>query len=286
MAVLFAAAALLASGLFAPAAADEGVGDCFGIDFDPQHPVAIGKVAAGKPRAYFAKNATDSASCPAAGAACQEKAYLIPGNLALLGKAFGTYTCVSYESAQAPKPRWTDGWIASASLAPATPAPAISSSDWIGNWTHAGGEITITGGADGGVTIRGEAFYQAAQNVHTGVIDATAEPANGLIEFADDGSVPFDKAIASATCLVRMRRIELLLVVEDNGGCGGADVTFTGFYRKNNESLRRPEARLMRPCRLAWPRTSFQKTRTAAPACSCRPHKSPIARIAAGALCF
>jgi hypothetical protein len=228
---LYALTVLLLFCALAPATADEGPGDCFGIDFDPQHPAAIGKIAADKPRVYFVKNATDSASCPAAAAACQEKAYLIPGNLALLGKTDGAYTCVSFESAQARQPRWTDGWIPSASLSPATPAPAISNSDWIGDWSHAGAEITVSGGADGGVTIHGEAFYQAAQNVHTGVIDATAKPAKGLLEFADDGSVPFDKAIASATCLVRMRRIELLLVVEDNGGCGGADVTFTGFYR-------------------------------------------------------
>jgi hypothetical protein len=29
-----------------------------------------------------------------------------------------------------------------------------------------------------------------------------------------------------------MQRVEALLVVEDNGGCGGALVTFTGFYRR------------------------------------------------------
>jgi hypothetical protein len=29
-----------------------------------------------------------------------------------------------------------------------------------------------------------------------------------------------------------MRRVEALLVVEDNGNCGGVDVTFTGFYRR------------------------------------------------------
>jgi hypothetical protein len=29
-----------------------------------------------------------------------------------------------------------------------------------------------------------------------------------------------------------MQRIDALLVVEDNGGCGGELVTFTGFYRR------------------------------------------------------
>ena len=35
-----------------------------------------------------------------------------------------------------------------------------------------------------------------------------------------------------AGCQVRMQRVEALLVVEDNNGCGGVMVTFTGLYRK------------------------------------------------------
>jgi hypothetical protein len=219
------------------AAADEGPGDCLGVDFDPQRPVAIGKITAAGPRVYFVKNAMDDAACPAGSAACQEKAYLIPGNLALVGKGFlgktdGAYTCVSYESANAKKVSWTNGWLPAASLTPVAPVAAPAGADWIGKWVHASGTITITGGAGGALTIHGEAFYAAAQDVHTGVIDATAKPAQSLLEFADDGSVPWDKALAGPTCLVRMQRIKALLVVEDNGACGGADVTFTGFYRR------------------------------------------------------
>jgi hypothetical protein len=33
-------------------------------------------------------------------------------------------------------------------------------------------------------------------------------------------------------CQVRMQRVDALLIVEDNGSCGGAAVTFTGFYRR------------------------------------------------------
>jgi hypothetical protein len=219
------------------AAADEGPGDCLGVDFDPQRPIAIGKIAAASRRVYFVKNATDDAACPAASDACQEKAYLIPGNLTLVGKGFlgktdGAYTCVSYESANAKKVSWTNGWLPAASLTPVAPVASPARADWIGNWVHASGTITITGGTNGALTIHGEAFYAAAQNVHTGVIDATAKPAQSLLEFADDGSMPWDKALAGATCLVRMQRIDALLVVEDNGACGGADVTFTGFYRR------------------------------------------------------
>jgi len=43
---------------------------------------------------------------------------------------------------------------------------------------------------------------------------------------------PFDKTSDDkGSCLVRMQLIEKLLVAENNGSCGGAMVTFTGFYR-------------------------------------------------------
>ena len=33
-------------------------------------------------------------------------------------------------------------------------------------------------------------------------------------------------------CKVRMQRIGPWLLIEDNGSCGGAGVTFTGLYRR------------------------------------------------------
>ncbi len=243
---LLGAAALFALPAVSSAAADAGPGDCLGVDFDVAHPITIAKIIADQPRVYFIKSASDDASCPAAGDACREMAYLIPGNLALIGKTFlgktldntldktdAAYTCVSYESADAAKVRWTAGWIPSASMTPVLPEPAPSRSDWIGDWVHASGHITITNGKNGGLDIHGEAFYAAAQNVHTGVIDATAKPAQGLLQFGDDGTTPFDKASDDkGSCLVRMQRVEALLVVEDNTACGGVLVTFTGFYRR------------------------------------------------------
>jgi hypothetical protein len=36
-------------------------------------------------------------------------------------------------------------------------------------------------------------------------------------------------------CRVRMQRVGPWLVVGDNGGCGGAGVSFTGLYDRNNK---------------------------------------------------
>jgi hypothetical protein len=231
VAVVFACAAMTS------ALADEGPGDCLGVDFDVAHPIAIAKISAEKPRTYFTKSAFDNAACPADTDACRQKAYLVPGDLILLGKTFSDkssapYTCAVYERAESKNVRWSSGWLPSGSFTKVQPAASPSRADWLGHWTHAAGDIDITGGKAGGVTIHGEGFYQAVQNVHTGVIDAVAKPEGGFLQFADDGSVPFDKAKDSAECLVRMQRVGALLVVEDNNGCGGIMVTFTGFYRR------------------------------------------------------
>ena len=54
----------------------------------------------------------------------------------------------------------------------------------------------------------------------------------GMIAFAEDGSIPFDQA-SEGSCLVRMQRVEAWLLVEDNMQCGGSMVTFTGLYRRD-----------------------------------------------------
>jgi len=213
------------------AAADEKPGDCLGIDFDVSRPAAIAKLATDKPQVNFIKSSWEDAACPTDGESCLQKSYLVPGDMVLIGRTTAAYTCVSYQSAADSEQRWTNGWLPAASLTPVTPAPSPTRADWLGAWVHAGGEIDINNAANGGVTVHGEAIYRAAQDIHNGIIDATAKPEQGVLAFADGGSVAFDKAGADA-CLVRMRRAEALLVVEDNGHCGGVDVTFTGFYRK------------------------------------------------------
>jgi len=230
-----AIAALLTPLLATLAVAEDNAGNCLGIGFDVTHPVTIAKIIADRPQVHFVKGAFDDAVCPAERDTCVQPSYLIPGDLVLVGKTRGAYSCVSYQSAADRTQRWTVGWLPSASLTPVQPARARETGDWIGRWSHAGGTITISRGRRGVLKIRGEHVYPAAQSVHSGVISADAKPAHGLLQFADDGSVRFDRDSAvSGSCLVRMQRIAELLVVEDNDHCGGSMVTFTGFYRRKS----------------------------------------------------
>src|SRR6516162_2121209 len=194
--------------------------------------LSAGEGRSHRPQVHFVKNASDAAACPAEHEGCEHPSYLVPGDRLVVGKSRGAFSCASYQSAADRRQNWTVGWLPSASLTPVQPARALRTADWIGRWIHAGGAITISGGRRGSLRIRGEHVYPATQNVHSGVIGANAKPAHGLIQFADDGGTSFDAASAEAgSCLVRMQRIAELLVVEDNGHCGGSLMTFTGFYR-------------------------------------------------------
>src|SRR5437764_12879514 len=84
------------------AAAEEGPGDCLGVGFDVQHPITIAKVIADRPQVHFIKSVADDSACPADREACLAPSYLIPGDLVLVGKKRGAYSCVSYQSAPDP----------------------------------------------------------------------------------------------------------------------------------------------------------------------------------------
>ncbi len=232
---LLLAAALLAGPASAYDADDPA--NCVGPDWDDAKPLTVARVTAG-PRVHFVKSPYDddfkADTCPAATAACRSNAYLVTGDLVLVGRARGAFTCVSYQTRQRSKklPGWTRGWLPSAALTPVAPMAAPGPSDWLGAWDqrYAGIEIKA-GGLGGRLKIEGIAAYPTAQDYHTGAIDAEVRPGTDSIVFLNDGWMPFETQCDTG-CRVRMHRIGDLLLVEDNGDCGGAGVTFTGLYHR------------------------------------------------------
>jgi len=210
--------------------------NCNGVDWDDKRTLVVAKVAA-KPRVNFIKSPYDddfkAENCPADTAACRKKSFLVTGDLVLVGKTDAPFTCISYQSPHDKKRVWTTGWLPSAALTPVAPMPSPKMSDWIGTWEQPHGSIEIAEGEKGKLTIEGEMVVPTARDAHTGVIQAVATPKDGTIAFVDDGSIPFDTVGGQGgECRVRMQRVGALLMVEDNDGCGGAGVSFTGLYRR------------------------------------------------------
>jgi hypothetical protein len=205
--------------------------NCIGFDWNDKRPLGVQKVTA-MPRVNFIKSPYDddfkAETCPADTTACRKTSYLVTGDLVLSGRALGAFTCISYQQrAQT----WATGWLPSAALTPVTPMASPTSSDWLGTWSHPGGSVEITRAEGGKLHIEGVMLVPSGRTVNNGVLDARTMPQNDTIAFAEDGSIPFEKT-DEGECRVRMHRIGPLLLVEDNNGCGGSGVTFSGLYHR------------------------------------------------------
>jgi hypothetical protein len=224
--VLFLSAACLAGAESASGADDPN--NCNGVGWDDNRALAVAKVTAPS-RVNFLKSPYDdhskAASCPAAKKMCRKKAYLVSGDLVFVGKKQGDFICVDYQSPQAKKQIWIRGWLPSEALTPVAPTSSPEPADWIGGWRHPGGFVEITNGDGGKLRVEGSMTLPTPSgDFQNGDLQARVAP-NTLIAFTDEG-------VYGDGCHVRMQRIGPWLLVEDNGGCGGAGVTFTGLYRR------------------------------------------------------
>jgi hypothetical protein len=224
---------LLSVACLAGAASASGAEDpnsCNGVGWDDNRALAVAKVTAPS-RVNFLKSPYDgrstAASCPAATKVCRKKAYLVSGDLVLVGKTQGDFTCVDYQSPQAKKQIWIRGWLPSAALTPLAPTPSLEASDWIGRWRHPGGYVEIKDGDGGKLRVEGSMTLPTPSgDFQNGDFQARVAPRN-TIAFTDEG-------VYGDGCHAGMQRMGPWLLIEDNGGCGAAGVTFTGLYRRKS----------------------------------------------------
>ena len=150
------------------------------------------------------------------------------GDLVLTGLSRGEFTCVSYHSPVSNKRIWATGWLPGAALTPVAPMQSPKTTDWVGTWRqgqrYVGGglvEIKLNGG--GKLHVDAGILVPTARDFHNGDFQGDATQEGDTLSFADS----YDDG-----CRVRMQRIGPWLLIEDNGVCGGAGVTFTGLYRR------------------------------------------------------
>jgi hypothetical protein len=197
------------------------------------------RVGAGRKRLHFSKSGVEQAGCPGADAACAETAYVVAGDPVLVSETAGDYVCAAFG---APDGMETSGWLPAAALEEVK-EPAKAPRDWLGQWQA--GEwrrIKITAAGKDNIELEGEAYWGAGDPVrrangavHTGEIGATIRPNGGQAAFslAVTGEVhDHDAAARDIYCRVRLWRLGPYLAVTDNVQCGGANVSFTGIYRR------------------------------------------------------
>jgi hypothetical protein len=174
----------------------------------------------------------DGDGCPGEAAACRRSAYLVPGDVVVLGETAGAYGCVSFIGEGG---RASTGWMALSALRPVPEVPA----DWAGQW-QSGPEQSIAITQEGGkLRLRGDATWGASDparvrrgGVNIGEFTARAAPEGNRLAFtAGEETLPYEGG-DDYDCRLRMERLGPYLAVRDTGNCGGHNVSFTGLYRR------------------------------------------------------
>lgn len=244
------AATLGSTANIALAKEQRGLRACYGaVDFNDDSPVVrLMKVTTSAKRLPFYQNRTErTPHCPAEVDRCQMRSFVVPGDLVLAGPDMEDFACATYISPDVRRVRNqfrdTIGFLPLSALTEVkTETPDVQ--DWFGTWHRsAEAEIWINRYIPGKLKIGGWATYGALDPervkrgaVNIGDLDAIIDnPKGNMIAIGEgyDGTKPFGDD--RSECRARLRLFGPYLVVEDNGGCGGNNVRFTGVYMRLNK---------------------------------------------------
>lgn len=174
-----------------------------------------------KERAYFHDDTRDD--CPA-GKGCQAKSYLVPENEVLISRVLNSDWGCAWYTPRKGSP--TIGWISMRRLDFLPGGLNLLAQDWLGNWKYYDNSILISKGQGGELVVKGEAFWKGlGDNIHIGELDDTAKPTGNILKLGENETSEYD-------CKATLTLVGKYLVASDNNNCGGANVTFSGVYRK------------------------------------------------------
>ncbi len=225
-----AACLLLATLMPAQAQGDRGCHDGH-ITADPAT-LRPGVIAGKQARNHFYAGSDHRDDCPGAGAACRRKGYVVRGDRVIVAedKTPG-FVCAGFVDRRGTV---SAGWLPESAVE-VRPAPQPPLGRWLGKWRYLNSNITVSRGkTPGTLDIEGDSFSKRYQSVNTGDIAGEGvRPDGNAMAFADSvgETVPIEKA-DKTDCVLKFALIHEVMVVEDNGNCGGAGVYFTGIYRR------------------------------------------------------
>ena len=155
---------------------------------------------------------------------CRLKSYVIPGDEVIVSRTFGAYACGWFQPAKGSE---TVGWIKSDNLETIEPNRNPAEKDWLGEWRFYDNSIAIAKSKKAGLfDVTGDAIWKGlGDNVHVGELDESAKPTENLLKLGEGDADEY-------ACKVSMWLLGKYLVVSDNLNCGGANVSFSGVYRK------------------------------------------------------
>lgn len=201
---------------------------CAGVGIGDGAALRVARVRAGAEKVHFLNNGAATNSCPSPTPDCQQKPYLVPGDLVVIGAKQGDYVCADYDGGKGD----LGGWLPEAAI---EPAPVETDpTAWVGDWKRVEAEIKISKSGDG-LNAEGDATFGALDparvrrgGVNVGEFSGPIKLANGSASVVDKGADPKD----SFGCRLWLARAGANLFVRDNMQCGGFNVSFSGLYRR------------------------------------------------------
>lgn len=162
----------------------------------------------------------DENKCPTAKGCRRWARYVVPGDQVITSKSYKGFTCVWYQTANRPE---MVGWVPTRNLEFPLYVPSLYG-PWPGDWKYERNVLSISKtNEEDTFEVKGMAFwFGMGDNIHTGEIDTKGVVTKeGTMTLKDD------------LCEIKLDTIlDDYLIVSDNLKCGGANVTFTGVYRK------------------------------------------------------
>jgi hypothetical protein len=212
-----------------PIAAHAGPADC------ELNKVALARVVAKDARLHFIAGASKP-SCPSAERACRLRAYVVPGDEVLVDAAEGPYVCAFFKSQRGPETR---AFLPRAALQIAPPE-ARPARQWAGNLERDREAQIIIKSSGDEVAVSGSALWGSYDpvrvrngTVNVGELEGTGKPRGQTLAIGydpDRSDFPPGKDAPPDSCAAKLELYGRYLVVEDNLGCGGLNVSFTGTY--------------------------------------------------------
>lgn len=167
----------------------------------------------------------DEKDCPNS-EKCRLKSYIIPNDEVIVSRKFGNFVCAWF---QPKKGSETVGWVSLDKIEFLDMVKSVGKEDWTGNWKFYDSEIKIAPTAKPDVyKITGNAFWKGlGDNIHIGELDGDAKLVATNLKYGEDDEDEF-------SCKVTMKLINRFMIVSDNMNCGGANVSFSGVYRRSS----------------------------------------------------
>lgn len=155
---------------------------------------------------------------------CRQKNYVIANDEVIVSRKFGNFACAWY---QPKKGSETVGWIPLDKLEFINLVQSIGREAWVGKWSYYDSTIEIAATQKpNGYKITGNAFWKGlGDNLHIGELDGDAKIVETNLKYGENDTDEY-------ACKVMMRLAGKFLIVSDSLNCGGANVSFSGVYRK------------------------------------------------------